>query len=110
MKSLSLVLVSVLLGVIFALWATKKLLTTTAFGNLSLKSEQLTREGFIGVETEQKNLIGEIGTAHTVLRPSGKVMINEKLYDAKSEYGLIEKGASVRVIRYETGQVYVVKA
>jgi membrane-bound serine protease (ClpP class) len=37
-------------------------------------------------------------------------MINNKLYDAMSEYGLIEKGASIKVVRYETGQVYVVKA
>ncbi len=110
MKSLSLVLVSVLLGVIFALWATRKLLTTTAFSNLSLKSEQRTEEGFIGVETAQKSLVGELGVAHTVLRPSGKVMIKDKLYDAKSEYGLIEKGSAIKVIRYETGQVYVVKA
>ena len=109
LKALSLVLVSVLLGVIFSLWAARKLLTTSAFGRLSLKSEQRTEEGFIGVETEQRNLIGVEGVAHTVLRPSGKVKINEKLYDAKSEYGLIEKGTPVRVIRYETGQVYVVK-
>jgi membrane-bound serine protease (ClpP class) len=110
MKSLSLVLVAVLLGVIFSLWATRKLLTTTAFGNLSLKSEQRTEEGFIGVETEQLSLVGEEGVAHTVLRPSGRVMIKDKLYDAKSEYGFIEKGEAIRVIRYETGQVYVVKA
>jgi len=109
MKSLSLVLVAMLLGIIFSLWATRKLLTTTAFGNLSLKSEQKREEGFIGVETEQQNLIGEEGIAHTVLRPSGKVIINDKLYDAKAEYGFIEKGTSIRVIRYETGQVYVVK-
>jgi membrane-bound serine protease (ClpP class) len=109
MKSLSLVLVAMLLGVIFSLWATRKLLTTTAFGNLSLKSEQRTEEGFIGVETEQKNLIGIEGVAHTVLRPSGKVLIHDKLYDAKSEYGFIERGSAIRVIRYETGQVYVVK-
>lgn len=37
LKSLSLVLVAVLAGVIFSLWATRKLLTTTAFGNLSEK-------------------------------------------------------------------------
>jgi membrane-bound serine protease (ClpP class) len=110
MKSLSLVLVSVLAGVIFSLWATRKLLTTTAFGNLSLKSEQLTEDGFIGVETEQQSLVGEKGVAHTVLRPSGRVMIQEKLYDAISEYGFIEKDEAIRVIRYETGQVYVVKA
>jgi len=110
MKSLSLVLVAVLLGVIFSLWATRKLLTSTAFSNLSLKSEQRTEEGFIGVETEQLSLVGEMGIAHTVLRPSGKVMIKDKLYDAKSEYGFIERGEAIRVIRYETGQVYVVKA
>jgi membrane-bound serine protease (ClpP class) len=109
MKSLSLVLVSILLGLVFSLWATKKLLTTSAFSNLSLKSEQRMEEGYIGVETEQQKLIGETGVAHTVLRPSGKVKINEKLYDAKSEYGLIERGETVKVIRYETGQVYVVK-
>ena len=109
MKSLSLVLVAVLLGIILSLWATRKLLTTSAFGNLSLRSEQLTKDGFIGVETEQQSLIGESGVAHTVLRPSGKVMIHDKLYDAKAEYGLIEKGESIKVIRYETGQVYVVK-
>jgi len=110
MKSLSLVLVSVLLGVIFSLWAARKLLTTTAFGGLSLKSEQRQENGFLGVDVEQRSLVGETGVAHTVLRPSGKVMVKDKLYDAKSEYGLIEKGEQVRVIRYETGQVYVVKA
>ena len=110
MKSLSLVLVSVLLGLILSLWATRKLLTSTAFGRLSLRSEQRIEEGFIGVETKQKNLVGETGVAHTVLRPSGRVMIKDKLYDAKSEYGFIEKGEAVKVMRYETGQVYVVKA
>ena len=110
MKSLSIVLVSILLGLIISLWASRKLLTTTAFSNLSLKSEQRKEDGYIGVETQQQSLIGETGIAHTVLRPSGKVKIKEKLYDAKSEYGLIEKGTEIKVIRYETGQVYVVKA
>jgi membrane-bound serine protease (ClpP class) len=110
MKSLSLVLVSILLGLLFSLWVAKRLLTTTAFGGLSLKSEQRLEEGYVGVETLQRDLVGETGVAHTVLRPSGKVMIKDKLYDAKSEYGLIEKGTEVKVIRYETGQLYVVKA
>jgi membrane-bound serine protease (ClpP class) len=110
MKSLSLVLVAVLFGLILSLWATRKLLTTTAFGNLSLKSEQLAEEGYIGVDTEQDNLVGLTGVAHTVLRPSGKVIVNEKIYDAKSEYGLIDKGEEVKIIRYETGQLYVMKA
>jgi membrane-bound serine protease (ClpP class) len=110
LRALSLVLVSMLLGLIASLWATRKLLTSTAFGNLSLKSEQRLEDGYVGVETEQDKLVGETGIAHTVLRPSGHVKIQDKIYDAKSEYGLIEKGEAVKVVRYETGQVYVVKA
>lgn len=110
MRSLSLVLVASLLGLIASLWAANKLLTTTAFSNLSLKSEQQVAEGFIGVETEQIDLVGESGIAHTVLRPSGRVMIHDKLYDAMSEFGFIEKGDAIKVTRYETGQVYVTKA
>jgi len=110
MRSLSIVLVSVLLGVIFSLWAGRKLLTTTAFSNLSLKSEQKLENGYLGVDSQQKSLVGKTGEAHTVLRPSGRVMIDGKLYDAAAVYGLIEKGSRVKVVRYETGQVYVVKA
>lgn len=110
MKALSLVLVSMLMGLILSLWATRKLLTTTAFSNLSLKSEQQVGDGFIGVETEGGTLVGQNGTAHTVLRPSGKVLVNGKLYDAKSEYDFIDKGEKISVVRFENGQVYVVKA
>jgi membrane-bound serine protease (ClpP class) len=109
LKSLSVVLVSMLLGLITSLWATRKLLTSTAFGNLSLKSEQRPEEGYVGVDTKKDSLVGETGIAHTVLRPSGIVKIQGNLYDAKSEYGFIEKGEAVKVVRFETGQVYVVK-
>ncbi len=109
MKSLSLVLVAALLGLILSLWTTKKLLTTSAFSNLSLKSEQQVDKGYIAVGTEQQSLVGEPGVAHTVLRPSGRVRVNDKIYDAMAEYGYIEKGESVKIVRYESGQVYVVK-
>ena len=109
MKSMSLVLVAALLGLILSLWTTKKLLTTSAFSNLSLKSEQQVDKGYIAVDTEQQSLVGEPGVAHTVLRPSGRVRVNDKIYDAMAEYGFIEKGESVKIVRYESGQVYVVK-
>jgi membrane-bound serine protease (ClpP class) len=110
MRSLSIVLVSILLGLILSLWATRKLLTATNITRLALRSEQRKEEGFIGVETEQINLVGKTGKAHTVLRPSGKVKVDGKYYDAVSEYGFIEKDEKIKVVRYETGQVYVVKA
>jgi membrane-bound serine protease (ClpP class) len=52
-------------------------------------------------------LVGREGTAVTVLRPSGKVMIEGEWYDAISESGFIEKGAGIRVVRFENAQVYV---
>jgi len=109
MKALSLVLVSIFLGLILSLWTAKKMLTSTAFSSLSLKSEQISEEAFIGVETKQRDLVGRTGIAHTILRPSGKIRVDDTVFDAKSEYGLIEKGQPIKIIRYETGQLYVIK-
>ena len=66
-------------------------------------------EGFIGVDMSPKSLVGQKGFCGTDLRPSGKVIINDEIYDAKSEDGFINKGTEVLVLRYETGQVYVMK-
>lgn len=52
-------------------------------------------------------LVGKKGTAFTVLRPSGKVMIDNELYDGVSESGFIEKGSEVKVVRFENAQIYV---
>lgn len=54
------------------------------------------------------DLIGREGTAATVLRPSGKVVIDGEMYDGVSESGFIERGKPVRVVRFENAQVYVV--
>ncbi|WP_423190936.1 NfeD family protein [Ancylomarina subtilis] len=55
-------------------------------------------------------LIGRQGISSTDLRPSGKVIIDDEVYDAKSEDGFINKNTEVKVVRYETGQVYVIKS
>ena len=52
-------------------------------------------------------LIGKKGIAATVLRPSGKVYIDNQYYDGISESGFIEKGKPITVVRYENAQVYV---
>lgn len=54
------------------------------------------------------DLIGCEGKAATVLRPSGKVLIDGEMYDGVSESGFIDRGKPVRVVRFENAQVYVV--
>jgi len=76
---------------------------------LALDTVQDTKEGYIGIDIKQKQMIGRTGTAYTVLRPSGLVKIDDELYDAKAEIGYIEKDETVRVIRDEAGQLYVVR-
>lgn len=53
------------------------------------------------------SLIGKEGTAATVLRPSGKVLIDGEIYDGVSMQDFIEKGTPVKVVRFENAQVYV---
>lgn len=53
------------------------------------------------------SLIGKEGTASTVLRPSGKVLIDGEIYDGVSIQGFVEKGTPVKVVHFENAQVYV---
>ncbi len=97
-----------LLGFGVILYLSNKIGTKGMFRRLALEKKLDNKEGYIGVPMEGGKLIGSHGTAYTVLRPSGKVKIDEKTYDAVSVDGsFIEKGTAVKVIRYETGQVYV---
>lgn len=78
------------------------------FNRLALNTKLDNKEGYIGVSMEAEQLIGDAGEAYTVLRPSGKVKIGGKIYDAVSVDGnFIERGTPIKVVRYETGQVYV---
>lgn len=76
----------------------------SVFRNIALTSDQ---EGFISVPEEQKLMIGKTGYAATVLRPSGKVIIDGQYYDAVANQGFIESGKTVKVIKYESSQLYV---
>jgi membrane-bound serine protease (ClpP class) len=50
---------------------------------------------------------GKTGVAHTVLRPSGKVIIDGKMYDAYTRGEYIEKGETVEVVDHETTSLKV---
>lgn len=60
-----------------------------------------------GIASKDLPPVGSIGIADSVLRPSGKVEIEGKIYDAVSRGWLIEKGAPIVVIQVEESQVVV---
>ena len=53
--------------------------------------------------------IGKKGKAFTVLKPSGKVIIDEKLCDATSYDGFIEKNSKIKVVGNEGSALKVSK-
>ena len=87
----------------------KKLTSKGPIGRLALNSAQDKDEGYIGVAPELQQYIGQTGEAATILRPSGKVVIDGTQFDAVALHGYIEQGATVRVVKYENAQLYVVE-
>ncbi len=111
LSALTTVIVALFGGFILSLVLGKRLFTANsgAFKNLSLHSIQDKNEGFVGVDTSSRSLVGKEGVAYTTLRPSGKVKIDGKLYDAVSGLGMIDRGDEIIVIRTESAQLYVEK-
>jgi membrane-bound serine protease (ClpP class) len=77
---------------------------------LTLDAVQDHKNGYVSIDTRQKEMIGKTGIALTILRPSGRVEVDGEIFDARSEISYIEKGEQIRVVRDEAGQLYVVKA
>lgn len=108
-KAMLTVFISVSLAFILAIAGTKRFAFSKSVRGLALDTVQDTKEGYIGIDVKQKQMIGRTGIAYTVLRPSGLIKIDDELYDAKAEIGYIEKGENVKVVRDEAGQLYVIR-
>ncbi len=108
-KSLFTVLIAIFLSLTFSLYISKQVFSSRKL-KFALYSTQEKDKGFVGVDAKtQKQNIGKTGTAATILRPAGKVEINEEMFDALSKFGYIEKGDKIKVISDEAGQLIVIK-
>ncbi|HCM77426.1 MAG TPA: serine protease [Cytophagales bacterium] len=79
------------------------------FKRIALSDTQAQSEGYTSNFNNEGDLIGKTGTAYTVLRPSGKIMIDNQIYDAFSRGDYIEKGDSVKVVEIEGSTLKVRK-
>ncbi|HRJ31675.1 MAG TPA: NfeD family protein [Cyclobacteriaceae bacterium] len=78
------------------------------FKRIALTDTQEREQGFT-VSASAISLKGRQGTAHTVLRPGGKVMIDGQLYDAFTRGEFLEKGDTIEVLDDETTSLRVKK-
>jgi len=87
-------------GALLLFFGGAKLTETKAFRRIALTDTQKSSHGY-SVNVNAKELIGKTGIAHTVLRPSGKVMIDDQVYDAFTRGDYVQKGDPIEVIATE---------
>lgn len=66
-------------------------------------------ETSLTTDQNQTTLVGKQGKTMTPLRPSGKIIIENEVYDAIAENGFIERNENVTITKYENTQFYVAK-
>jgi membrane-bound serine protease (ClpP class) len=103
-RSVLTVFSGVLMGMAFVLWLSTRIGAKGVFQKIALITDLATSES---VDQGVRNLVGKTGKAMTVLRPSGKVIVDDEVYDAVSVQGFIEKGTPVTVMKFENMQLYV---
>ena len=107
-KAFMTVVLGITAGFALVLYLSNRIGKQGIFRNIALNTNLENKEGYIGVSMEQKELLGKQAVASTDLRPSGKIKVENMVYDAVSEGGaFIAKGSDIQIVRYEMGQLYV---
>lgn len=87
-------------GVLLLFFGGARLSRSKAFQRIALNDTQEKSQGYT-VNTLSDTLVGKSGTAYTVLRPGGKVIIDDQIYDAFTRGDYVERGESILVIGNE---------
>lgn len=96
-------------GVLLLFVAGPKLTRSRAFQNIALNDTQEKDKGYTS-NVFPAQIVGQKGTAYTVLRPSGKVMVEGNIYDAYTRGDYIDKGDPVEIIDAEGSSLRVKKS
>ena len=86
-----------------------KFTESQVFKRVMLEDTQDLDKGYISRKYSDK-LIGKSGKAMTILRPSGKITISDKIYDATTSGEYIEKNSKIIVLSNEGSTLKVKKS
>ncbi len=108
-RALATVMTGFILSIGLGIYLSNKLISKGPFAKVALKTTEQVEDGFISVENSLKDLVGRTGIAYTVLRPAGKIKIDDEQYDAVAETSYIEKDEEIEIVKFSHGQLYVKK-
>ncbi len=102
------VAVVTVVGLIIGVWLVKYAPHTRAGKSLILPWRSTSDKGYVSTD-QPVELVGEIGVAHTVLRPAGIMKIDHRLVDVVTEGEFIEAGTELVVLSVAGGRIVVRK-
>ncbi len=105
-RSFMLVIISIVGAIVLAVIFGRSIIKSRTFKRLVLEDEQNSSKGYVSSVVDF-SLIDKEGIARTDLRPSGKVEIDGKWYDAVALGGYIIKGTMVTVEKHENYNLFV---
>ena len=105
-RSVLTVLSGIVMGITIILWLSSRIGQKGIFRKIALTTDLESSES---VDIEDFKLVGQKGKTLTDLRPSGKIMIRDEVYDAISNRNFIEKDVEIKVVKFENMQLYVEK-
>jgi membrane-bound serine protease (ClpP class) len=101
------VAISVVLAAVMGLIAARFLPRTAAGRRFVLATATRTEEGYTAHRPAELSLAGAEGEAVTDLRPTGKIQIEGRIHDGRSERAFISRSARVKVVRVEGHELVV---
>jgi len=108
LEAVFIVILSIFGSIIIAFFGVKHVLTNPNYG-LALTAEMNSSDGFVAAKLEPKGFIGSEAVAYTVLRPAGKIEIENSIYDATTDESFIDKGDKVKIVNFINSQLVVRK-
>ena len=88
------IIIAICLMILLSIYLPK----TKIFRKITLETVHKSKDGFASHKKCDKSLFGKTGIAHSILRPSGVVLIDGKRFDVVTEGDFIEKGDKVKVV------------
>jgi len=107
-KALTTVFAAAFAAILMMLFGAARLGNTQMMKRVALQTTFKKEEGYSS-KSPSRSLISITGTAYTVLRPSGKVLIDGEVYDAYTRGEYLEKGEEIIVVSDEGNSLKVKK-
>lgn len=96
-------------ALVFMLVMGASLVNTVLFKRVALVETQKRTEGFTS-SYNANDLVGKLAEAYTILRPSGKILLDDEIKDAYTRGEYIDKGEKVKILSTEGTSLRVRKA